>query len=110
MAKRTAVIGIPDPTFTYEEFKRELGGKGLKEINFWCSPVTNNNSCAGDHCTFDHPHSETCTPGLRKGQLRKRPPPDRIHLQKAEEEKAGDENNGFRRRKSFLFLFLFFGM
>ena len=33
-----------------------------------------------------------------------------VDLQKAEEEKAGDENNGFRRRKSFLFLFLFFGM
>ena len=33
-----------------------------------------------------------------------------VDLQKAEEEKADDKNNGFRRRKSFLFLFLFFGM
>ena len=29
MAKRTAASGIPDPTFAYEEFKRELG-KRLK--------------------------------------------------------------------------------
>ena len=51
MAKRTAAIGIPDPTFTYEEFKRELGkrlkGDELLEVSL-VNVVEDNGNVSGE--------------------------------------------------------------
>ena len=51
MAKRTAASGIPDPTFAYEEFKRELGkrlkGDKLLEVSL-VNVIEDNGNVSGE--------------------------------------------------------------